>query len=287
MKQKQLLKGVNPRLVRAALYIWGLAMIMLIVAIIAHSFDESSEPHFDSSLEVAAIDNGDTLYNDSDENSNKSESLYESLESDNVAVPTMAAMETSDSSSNADVFEDDNDDSSSEVAAIEDNEDTSNDDDSDESVNNAAVEAVVYPPYWWEDTRMSYMDYRTITDNTSDQWAMQQYCYTDPTTGIRMYDGRYCIAVGSGIAIDKGTYIDVTLENGTIIPCVLADCKWDFDTIDTVVGADGGIIEFVVETEYLPNDVQIMGSNEAQFDWAWQSPVSEVVVYSDGFYTYR
>ncbi len=154
-------------------------------------------------------------------------------------------------------------------------------------VNTAAVEAVVYPPYWWEDTRMSYMDYRTITDTTSDQWAMQQYCYTDAVTGIRMYAGRYCIAVGSGIAIEKGTYIDVTLENGTIIPCVLADCKWDFDTIDTVVGADGGIIEFVVETEYLPNDVQIMGSNEAQFDWTWQSPVTEVVVYSDGFYTYR
>lgn len=277
MKQKQ--RGVNPRLVRAALYIWGLAMIMLIIAVVAHAFDESSEPHFDSSLEVAAIEvnNEDaSSLNSSDEDSS------DSSESDNAAVPTMAAMETSDSSSNADVFEDD---SSSEVAAIEDNEDTSTDE--IEVVNTAAVEAVVYPPYWWEDTRMSYMDYRTITDTTSDQWAMQQYCYTDPTTGIRMYAGRYCIAVGSGIAIDKGTYIDVTLENGTIIPCVLADCKWDYDTIDTVVGADGGIIEFVVETEYLPNDVQIMGSNEAQFDWAWQSPVSEVVVYSDGFYTYR
>ena len=280
---KQILKGVNPRLVRAALYIWGLAMCMLIIALVVHAFDESNEPHFNSSLEVAAIDNGDTS-NNSDVSEENSYELSESR-SDSAAVPTMAAMETSDSSSNADVFEDDNDDSSSEVAAIEDNEDTSTAE--TEVVNTAAVEAVVYPPYWWEDTRMSYMDFRTITDMTSDQWAMQQYCYTDPTTGIRMYAGRYCIAVGSGIAIDKGTYIDVTLENGTIIPCVLADCKWDFDTIDTVVGADGGIIEFVVETEYLPNDVQIMGSNEAQFDWAWQSPVSEVVVYSDGFYTYR
>lgn len=287
MKQKQLLKGVNPRLVRAALYIWGLAMIMLIIAIVAHAFDESSEPHVNSSLEVAAINNGDTSHNDSDENSDESESLYESLESDNAAVPTMAAMETSDSSLNADVFGDDNSDSSSDVDATNDEVDISNDD-SDEVVNTAAVvEAVVYPPYWWEDTRMSYMDYRTITDTTSDQWAMQQYCYTDPVTGIRMYAGRYCIAVGSGIAIKKGTFIDVTLENGVEIPCVLADCKWDFDTVDTVVGADGGIIEFVVETECLPNDVQIMGSNEAQFDWAWQSPVSEVVVYSDGFYTYR
>ena len=275
---KQMLKGVNPRLVRAALYIWGAAMVLLIIALTVHAFDESSEqPHFDSSLEVAAVEiTTDTSYSDED-SSDSSE--YD----DDVAVPTMAVIETS--SSNTSVFEDD-DDSSSEVAAIEDIiEDTSTSE--VEGVNTAAVEAVVYPPYWWEATRMSYMDYRTITDTTSDQWAMQQYCYTDPTTGIRMYAGRYCIAVGSGIAIEKGTFIDVTLENGTIIPCVLADCKWDFDTIDTVVGADGGIIEFVVETEYLPNDVQIMGSNEAQFDWAWQSPVSEVVVYDDGFYTYR
>lgn len=140
---------------------------------------------------------------------------------------------------------------------------------------------VIIPPYWWSDTRMSYMDWRTITDPTSEQWTLQQSAYTDPETGIRMVDGRYCVAVGSSISIDKGALLNVTLQNGVVIPCILADCKQDCDTIDTLVGADGGIIEFVVSTEMLPGDVQVLGSNEAQFDYLWQSPVESIFLYDD------
>jgi hypothetical protein len=138
---------------------------------------------------------------------------------------------------------------------------------------------VIIPPYWWSDTRMSYMDWRTITDPTSEQWALQQRAYTDSETGIRMVDGRYCVAVGSSISVDKGALMNVTLQNGVTIPCILADCKQDCDTIDTLVGADGGIVEFVVTTEMLPGDVQILGSNEAQFNYLWQSPVESIFLY--------
>ena len=138
---------------------------------------------------------------------------------------------------------------------------------------------IITPPYWWSNTRMSYMDFRTITDQTSDQWALQQSAYTDPETGIRMVAGRYCVAVGSAITTEKGALMNVTLQNGITIPCILADCKQDSDTIDTLVGADGGIIEFVVTTEMLPGDVQLMGSNEAQFNYLWQSPVESIFLY--------
>ena len=138
---------------------------------------------------------------------------------------------------------------------------------------------VITPPYWWSDTRMSYMDWRTITDPTSEQWSLQQSAYTDPETGIRMIHDRYCVAVGSSISIEKGALMNVTLQNGVIIPCILADCKQDCDTIDTLVGADGGIVEFVVTTEMLPDDVQLLGSNEAQFNYLWQSPVESIFLY--------
>lgn len=139
---------------------------------------------------------------------------------------------------------------------------------------------VWYSPDWYEDTRMSYMDWRTITDPNSEQWALQQHCYTDPTTGIRMCNGRYCIAIGQEHTDRKGQYIDVTLDNGVTLNCIVADCKRYCDTQGGygVIGADGGIVEFVVDEDYLPEDVILMGSNEAQFDWAWQSPVRKVVV---------
>lgn len=139
---------------------------------------------------------------------------------------------------------------------------------------------VWYSPDWYQDTRMSYMDWRTITDPDSEQWALQQHCYTDPTTGIRMCNGRYCIAIGQEHTDRKGQYVDVTLDNGVTLNCIVADCKRYCDTQGGygVIGADGGIVEFVVDEDYLPEDVILMGSNEAQFDWAWQSPVRKVVV---------
>lgn len=146
---------------------------------------------------------------------------------------------------------------------------------------------MLFPPEWWGDTRMSYMDYRTITDPSSDQWRLQQKAVTDPVTGIRTVNGRYCVAVGSAISMVKGAYIDVTLQNGVRIPCVLSDCKRDGDTMDTFVGADGGIVEFVVDTNSLPSRVQLLGSNEAQFNGYWASPVKEIFVWdesSNGYY---
>lgn len=38
------------------------------------------------------------------------------------------------------------------------------------------------------------------------------------------------IATGSGVSHDIGRYIDIVLENGTVIPCVIGDAKDDAHT---------------------------------------------------------
>ena len=180
---------------------------------------------------------------------------------------------------------DDEDDSDlkSRLESIHDSDDSDSESLTDyvDSESEQSIDCTVWTsPDWYQDTRMSYMDWRTITDPDSEQWALQQYCYTDPTTGIRMCNGRYCIALGQEHTDRKGQYVDITLDNGIVIQCIVADCKRYCDTQGGygVIGADGGIIEFVVDEDYLPYDVTLMGSNEAQFDWAWQSPVRKVVV---------
>lgn len=146
------------------------------------------------------------------------------------------------------------------------------------------VERVWYAPDWYESTRMSYMDYRTITCEGTDQWNLQHdgWTSTDPNTGIRMRGGRYMIALGQTFGL-TGTKVNVYLQNGAFIPCVLGDSKEWCDTMDGegVIGADSGTVEFIVEEEYLPDDVIELGSNELQYNGYWQSPVDYIEVLAD------
>ena len=146
------------------------------------------------------------------------------------------------------------------------------------------VEWVWYAPEWYDSTRMSYMDYRTITCEGTLQWEMQNdgWTSTDPNTGIRMRGGRYMVALGQTFGL-TGTKVDVHLQNGATIHCILGDSKEWCDTLDGegVIGADTGTVEFIVEEEYLPDDVIELGSNELQFGGYWQSPVSYIEVLAD------
>lgn len=146
------------------------------------------------------------------------------------------------------------------------------------------IERVWYAPEWYDSTRMSYMDYRTITCEGTPQWELQHdgWTTTDPNTGIRMRGGRYMIALGQTFGL-TGTRVNVYLENGAYIPCILGDSKEWCDTLDGegVIGADTGTVEFIVEEEYLPDDVVELGSNELQFNGYWQSPVAYIEVLVD------
>ena len=98
----------------------------------------------------------------------------------------------------------------------------------------------------------SFMSYRTITDTSSKQYALQQKAYTG-NYGIRMVGDRYCVALGSYYTTKIGTKFDLIMENGSVIKCILADVKADIHTDSTnrITVANGCISEFVVDMSAL------------------------------------
>jgi len=126
----------------------------------------------------------------------------------------------------------------------------------------------------------SFMDYRCITNTSSRQYKLQKKAYTG-SYGIRQVDGRYCIAVGSYYTEKIGTYIDLVLKNGTVIPCILADCKANKDTDGkNQKTADGSLIEFVVDTPKLSKKVRIRG-DVAYSTKAWNSKIVKIKIHKN------
>ena len=105
----------------------------------------------------------------------------------------------------------------------------------------------------------SFMDADCITDRTSEQYKLKS-AYSLSDNGIYMVDGRYCIALGSYYATDIGTKIDLIMENGQTVECILAEQKDDSDT-DTINQrhSDTSIVEFVVRESSLSKTVKNKG----------------------------
>jgi hypothetical protein len=109
--------------------------------------------------------------------------------------------------------------------------------------------------------RKSYMSYKAITSTGSKQYQLQQIATTDPETGIRMIDGDYCVAIGTGWGCVVGDKILVTLQNGKSFNAIMADAKANAHTQgDNKTSMDGSVVEFVVEISSLPKEVRISGS---------------------------
>ena len=98
-----------------------------------------------------------------------------------------------------------------------------------------------------------YMPYHLVTNKTSKQYYFLRDAdaTTDKETGIRLHDGRYCIAVGSYYTSKIGTKINLIMENGSTVKCVLGDQKADKDTIvNHSQAVDGSIVEMIVDYRY-------------------------------------
>lgn len=126
----------------------------------------------------------------------------------------------------------------------------------------------------------SYMSYRTITDKKSKQWELQQRAHTDEN-GIRVVDGRYCVAIGSYFNAPVGTPIDVHLSTGKVLQCIVGDRKNDDDTdaMNIQAPVNGNVVEFVVESSKLSSIVRKRGTLSA--DPYFEGTVTNIVVYSD------
>ena len=125
----------------------------------------------------------------------------------------------------------------------------------------------------------SYMPYTAITSKSSPQYKLQEIAYTG-TYGIRMYDGRFCVAIGTGFNANVGTYFDLILANGVVIPCIVADIKANnhTDSNNMVTKASGCLTEFVIDSNKLNKDAKRMGDISYCCE-EWNSRVEKVKVY--------
>jgi hypothetical protein len=96
----------------------------------------------------------------------------------------------------------------------------------------------------------TYMSWQSITSHSSNQWVLRNKYYPNwdsrtgasgafDSEGFSIINGRYVIAVtwanDGGIAL-VGDELDVYLENGTVLNCVVGDIKSSGDADWTVYG---------------------------------------------------
>lgn len=119
------------------------------------------------------------------------------------------------------------------------------------------------------------MDYRTITNHKSVQWALQEECFTDPETGIRylLVDGHkyFCAAMGTAYGQTIGDAFHLTLQNGYEFDVIYGEFQKALsETPDpnffghSDVNYDGEIctslIEFIYDKDVAPLSVIIAGT---------------------------
>lgn len=109
----------------------------------------------------------------------------------------------------------------------------------------------------------AYMDYRTIKDKNSQQYYLQELAYTDEE-GFRRIDEYYLIAVGTFYSENCGSILEIGFSDGKVITAIVGDIKQDVHTNETnqyseVVGDLVNIVEFIVDTEKIPEKTLYMG----------------------------
>lgn len=131
----------------------------------------------------------------------------------------------------------------------------------------------------------SYMPYTTITSESSPQYILQnQYAYTGEY-GIRKVEDRFCIAIGQFSNARVGTYVDLILENGTVISCIVGDFKANIHTdySNIVTGHNGCVSEFLIDITTLDATAQKMGDISYCRE-EWKSPVKIIKVYEENIF---
>ena len=127
----------------------------------------------------------------------------------------------------------------------------------------------------------SFMSYKTITDKSSRQYELQkEYAYTGDY-GVRKVNGRFCVAIGTAFDVKTGTYFDLILENGTVIPCIVGDIKAENHTLsDNITTAKNGCVsEFIVDIRKLKRNIKTHG-DVSYAESSWNSPVVKIYVYN-------
>ena len=126
----------------------------------------------------------------------------------------------------------------------------------------------------------SFMSYTAITSTNSDQYKLQSKAET-AYNGIRTVDGRYMIALGTHFGGKIGQYVDLKLEDGTVINCILGDVKADRDTDanNIITTHNGCCSEFIVDKALIPDSAKITGNMSTIYE-NWKTAVHSVIMYN-------
>ena len=102
-----------------------------------------------------------------------------------------------------------------------------------------------------QSSKKTYMGYDAVTNKRSDQYKLlnSDECYTCPITGIRMIGDRYCIAMGFGYVTKIGTKVNLIMESGAVVKCIIGDFKATEHTDETrrYQKYDGSVAEMIVD----------------------------------------
>ena len=102
----------------------------------------------------------------------------------------------------------------------------------------------------------SFMDWRTITSPTSEQWKIQhsEHTWTD-SDGFRRYGDCYLVALGTYYSSSCGDVFEITLDNGEAFQAMTGDIKADVHTDAKhqlrVVGNTKNLVEFIVDSDVI------------------------------------
>ena len=102
----------------------------------------------------------------------------------------------------------------------------------------------------------TFMDYQTITDETSKQYALQRLAITDEN-GLRKFNNKYIVAMGTYYSHYVGKEFVLTLDNSQEINVIVGDIKQDIhtDVNRQYATLTGNVVEFIVDEDKLPKKV--------------------------------
>ncbi len=106
----------------------------------------------------------------------------------------------------------------------------------------------------------TYAYYTAVTAKGSPQYRLlnSAECTTDEATGIRMYDGCYCVALGSYYGSTIGTKYRITLSTGKSFMAILCDQKANrhTDGNNQYAVRNRDVVEFYVQKGKIPAGVR-------------------------------
>lgn len=117
----------------------------------------------------------------------------------------------------------------------------------------------------------TYMDYRCITNENSDQYKLQQLAWTDED-GLRRLGNAYLVAMGTYYTEECGKVFEIEFDTGEIITVVVGDIKADshtdinnqyspvYDNEGNMISAN--VLEFIVDTQEMARKAKRLGSVE-------------------------